>query len=91
MGEYGKEQFYIELLEKHPCSDKEELVKQENEYIRSLEPSLNQRGYVTCKKTYDRECYQQNKEMVTCGCGCVIASKGLKRHITTKKHQNLMV
>ena len=27
MVEYGKEYFYIELLEKHPCSDKDELRK----------------------------------------------------------------
>ena len=56
MVEYGKEYFYIGLFEKHPCSDKEELVKKENEYIRSLKPSMNKIGYVTCrKKNYDRE------------------------------------
>ena len=27
MVEYGKGYFYIELLEKHPCSDKDELRK----------------------------------------------------------------
>ena len=47
MVEYGKEHFYIELFEKHPCSDKEELAKKENEYIRSLKPSMNKIGYNT--------------------------------------------
>ena len=121
MIEYGKEYFYIELLEKHPCSDKEELVKKENEYIRSLKPSMNQRGYVTCKITYAREYYHNNKtrrsiycreyyqnnntslkeyrreyyqaakEMITCECGCEITKRGLKQHIATKKHNQLLV
>ena len=120
MVEHGKEYFYIELLEKHPCSDKEELVKKEYEYIRSLKPSLNLRGYVICKKTYDREYYhndktgrsiyrreyyknnktclkeyrreyyQATKEMVTCECGCEIIKRGLKQHIATKKHNQLL-
>ena len=60
MVEHGNEYFCIELLEKHPCSDKEELVKKEYEYIRSLKPSLNLRGYVICK-TYDRDYYHNNK------------------------------
>ena len=89
--EYGKEHVYIELLEKHPCSDKEELVKKGNEYIRSLKPSLNLRGYVTCKHNYHREYHQSTKEMVTCECGCVITNRGLKQHVATKKHQSLMV
>ena len=106
MLEYGKEHFYIELLEKHPCSDKEELVKKENEYIRNLKPSMNQRGYVTCRNTYakeyyhktksyhnnySREYYQATKEMVTCECGCEITKRGLKQHIATKKHNQLLV
>ena len=39
--EFGVESFFIELIEKCPCNDKEELRKKEGEYIRQLKPSLN--------------------------------------------------
>ena len=39
--EYGVGTFYIELLGKCPCHDKEELGQKEGEYIRELRPSLN--------------------------------------------------
>ena len=101
MVEYAKEYFYIELLEKHPCNDKEELDRKEGEYIRSLNPVMNQmipgRGpkerYVDNKETIKermREHAKITKEMVTCECGCLISNKGLNRHIATKKHKNLM-
>ena len=40
-GELGVEKFYIELIEKCPCNDKDELRKKEGEWIRQLKPSLN--------------------------------------------------
>ena len=39
--ELSVENFFIELIEKCPCDDKEELRKKEGEYIRQLKPSLN--------------------------------------------------
>ena len=39
--EHGIEHFFIELIEKCPCNDKEELHKKEGEYIREFKPSLN--------------------------------------------------
>ena len=39
--EHGVDNFFIELIEKCPCNDKEELHKKEGEYIRGLKPSLN--------------------------------------------------
>ena len=39
--EHGVENLYIELVEKCPCNDKDELRKKEGEYIRELKPSLN--------------------------------------------------
>ena len=42
MIEYGTEHFYIELVEKYPCNDKEELDRKEGEYIRNLKPAMNQ-------------------------------------------------
>ena len=41
--EYGVENFFIELIEKCPCNDKDELMKTEGNYIRLLKPSLNVR------------------------------------------------
>ena len=35
MEEYGVENFYIELIEKRPCNDKDELRRKEGEYIRT--------------------------------------------------------
>ena len=41
MDEYGVENCYIELIEKCPCNDKDELMKKEGGHIRELSPSLN--------------------------------------------------
>ena len=51
--EHGVENFYIELIGKCPCNDKDELRKKEGEYIRELRPSLNMRiAGRTCKDHY---------------------------------------
>ena len=39
--EHGVEHLFIELIEKCPCNDIEELRRKEGEYIRSLKPSMN--------------------------------------------------
>ena len=39
--ELGIEHFFIELIEKCPCNDKDELRKKEGEWIRELKPSMN--------------------------------------------------
>ena len=52
MVEYGKEYFYIALLEKHPCSDKDELRKKGVEYIRLLKPSVNKKIEGRTSKDY---------------------------------------
>ena len=39
--EHGVDNFFIELIEKCPCNDKDELLKTEGNYIRLLKPSLN--------------------------------------------------
>ena len=41
MDEYGVGNFFIELIEKYPCNDKDELRRSEGKYIRELKPSLN--------------------------------------------------
>ena len=71
MVEYAKAYFYIELLEKHPCNDKLELDRKEGEYIRSLNPVMNQmipgRGpkerYVDNKERF-KQYYQDNEENI---------------------------
>ena len=58
--EHGVESFYIELIEKCPCNDKDELRKKEGEYIRELRPSLNMRiAGRTCKYYY-----HDNKDII---------------------------
>ena len=41
--EHGVENFYIELIEKCPCSCKEELLAREGHWIRNENPTLNAR------------------------------------------------
>ena len=56
--EHGVENFYIELIEKCPCHDKEELRQKEGEYIRELKPSLNMKIAGRTTKEY----YNEHKE-----------------------------
>ena len=56
--EHGVNNFYIELVEKHPCNDRDELRKKEGEYIRKLKPSFNKR----IEGRTDKEYYIDNKD-----------------------------
>ena len=58
--EHGVDNFYIELIEKYPCNDREELHKKEGEFIRELRPSLNK---VIAGRTR-QEYYTDNKEVI---------------------------
>ena len=54
------DKFYIELLEKYPCSSKEELTAREGQWIRKEAPSLNSRIEGRTKKEY----YEDNQEEI---------------------------
>ena len=56
--EHGVENFFIELIEKCPCNDKDELLRTEGKYIRELKPSMNK---VIAGRTR-KEHYIDNKE-----------------------------
>ena len=56
--EHGIEHFYIELVEKCPCNDRDELRKTEGKYIRTLSPSLNMRIAGRLKNEY----YEDNRD-----------------------------
>jgi group I intron endonuclease len=67
--EYGIDNFYIELIEKCPCNDKDELRRKEGEYIRALKPSMNKniagrtiREYHTDNKEHIKEQRREYKE-----------------------------
>ena len=67
--EHGIEHFFIELIEKYPCSDKDELRKKEGEYIRLLKPPMNKiiagrtdYEYQEDNREHKKEYYQNNKE-----------------------------
>ena len=85
--EHGVDNFHIELIEKCPCNDRDELRRTEGEYIRSLKPYLNMniagRTRADWKKTH-------NGEQITCECGCIVTRSCLSRHRKTKKHIELM-
>ena len=58
--EHGVEHFFIELLEKCPCNDIEELRRKEGEYIRSLKPSMNRFVAGRTRQEY----HNDNKERI---------------------------
>ena len=58
--EHGVDNFHIELIEKCPCNDRDELRRTEGVFIRSLKPSLN---CVVAGRT-DKEYYNDNKEWI---------------------------
>ena len=58
--EYGVENFFIELIEKCPCNDKDELRKTEGNYIRALKPSLN----IRIEGRTDKEYYEDNRDII---------------------------
>ena len=62
--EFGVENFFIELVEKCPCNDIEELSKKEGEYIRKLKPSLNK--FITGRTKH--EYYNDNKDRMLQDC-----------------------
>ena len=62
--EHGVDTFYIELLEKCPCHDIEELRKKEGEHIRELRPSLNKVTAGRKKKEYQAEHRENNKDYI---------------------------
>ena len=57
---YGVDNFYIELIEKCPCTTKEELCAREGHYIRQERSSLNSRIEGRTSKEY----YNDNKELI---------------------------
>ena len=59
--EHGICNFHIELIEKCPCNDRDELRRTEGAFIRSLKPSLN---CVVAGRT-DKEYYNDNKEWIS--------------------------
>ena len=58
--EHGVENFHIELIEKCPCNDRDELRRSEGVFIRSLKPLMN---CVVAGRT-DKEYYDDNKEWI---------------------------
>ena len=72
---HGMQNFYIELLEKYPCSSKEELLAREGYWIRNEKPSLNTNiaGRTDAEYAKDnkercdenkRRYYEKNKELI---------------------------
>ena len=66
-------------------TNKENLLKMKQEYYKTNKDKL---------KNVHKEYYETNKnkilEKIKCGCGCEVTKQHLQRHITSKKHINLM-
>ena len=83
--EFGVESFFIELIEKCPCHDKDELNKKEGEYIRQLKPSLNKfiagrknKEWMTDNKEHSKQQQKEYRE----------ANKEHRAHITNMYYQS---
>ena len=101
---YGVKNFFIQLVEKYPCDDKEELHKKEGEYVRNLNPSLNSevpgrslKEWREDNKEHVSKVYKEyyilvdkdrKSERVTCECGRVLSRGCLSRHKRSNIHLN---
>ena len=52
MREFGVEHFFIELLERYKCKNKNELNIRKEKWINKLKPSLNFYGCYLCESTF---------------------------------------
>jgi hypothetical protein len=93
--------WYIELHSLYPCESKEELCKKEGEIIRligTLNSRIEGRTLEEWRKDhkeeiseYNKKWYEDNKEKITCECGCIIRKSGLNKHKKTQKHIELVI
>ena len=96
--EHGVGNFFIELVEKCPCNDVDELRKKEGEYIRNMKPPLNVRVPGRTLKEFAMLYGEKNKELIaqhkaekiTCECGREVCYDGIQRHRRTTKHMEFM-
>jgi len=79
--EHGVDNFYIELIEKCPCNDKDELRRTEGNYIRKLKPSLNMLIAGRTPKEYYNEHKEHLSELHKQYC------ENNKEHISEQKKQ----
>ena len=99
MTKIGVDNFYIELLENYPCSNKEELTAREGRFIREI-GTLNKKIEGRTEKEYyqdniekEREKSRNNykkKQICTCECGTYVNIHHIARHRETVKHKQLM-
>jgi hypothetical protein len=93
---------YIELLEKYPCNDKNELKRREGEVMRSMECVNKQiagRSIEEYRKDNNIEIKKKHKEhrvkykeeyykRFNCDCGGVYTKINKWHHMQTKKHKS---
>ena len=96
--EHGVDNYYIELIEKCPCNDVDELRKKEGEYIKNMKPTMNTRVPGRSDEDSRKTHREKNKELtaqrktkkVTCECGREVCYDLIQRHRRTKIHIELM-
>jgi len=78
---------YIELLEKYPCNNKNELERKEGEYIRNIGKAVNK---IIAGRT-DAEYKKDNRDKIhkkcECECGGHHIHNHKARHLRTNKHK----
>ena len=122
--EFGIDNVIVELIEKYPCEDKEELHAREGHYIKNTEcinknimgrtdqeyhqdnrdkilkqvkeySKANKEHKAQYLKSYYKnnpdvreKQKEQQKQQITCECGCVLQKKAQSKHLKSLKHQN---
>jgi hypothetical protein len=81
MSEIGHDRFYIEIYETFIFNFRSELFSRENEVIKLL-GTLNNHILTEFTKQKEKE---QEKQMITCECGCSFMKRDLNRHLKSNK------
>lgn len=42
------------------------------------------------QKEYMKKYFEENKEMITCECGCVVDKFSMRRHLLAKRHTTVL-
>ena len=84
-GKYGVDNCNIFLIEKFPCENKDELMKREGHYIKTI-PCVNK--FIAGRT--NKECLKYQYTKFKCICKGCYTRQNKSHHIKSKKHINYM-
>jgi hypothetical protein len=81
-------EYYIELVENHPCEGIEELGRREGEVTRLTPNYVNKKIEGRTPAEYREDHKEIKNQKFDCECGSPCTHSNKQRHLKTKKHQN---